>query len=72
MYRNEGELAMEKIIAWFEAYQIDHKVSYANGVPASVSPLGNLKVSKVGNYWAVNGRRVSRKFGQDLAAYFGG
>ena len=61
-----------QMIEWFETYKIDHRVLYADNRPASVSPLGKLAVSKVGNYWSVNGRRVSRKFGQALASYFNG
>lgn len=61
-----------QMIEWFETYKIDHRVLYADNRPTSVSPLGKLAVSKVGNYWSVNGHRVSRKFGQALASYFSG
>jgi len=62
---------MEQIIAWFDAYRIDHKVSYANGVPAFVSPIGKLSVAKTGNHWRVNGKIVSRKFITALKRYYG-
>lgn len=61
---------MEQIIAWFDAYRIDHKVSYVGGVPALVSPIGNLNVSIKGNHCRVNGRPVSRKFVKALKAYY--
>lgn len=59
-----------QMIEWFDAYQIDHRVSYSDNRPVAVSPIGKLSVSKVGNFWSVNGRRVSRKFGTALANYF--
>lgn len=62
---------MEQVIAWFDAYRIDHKVSYVDGVPAFVSPLGKLSVSVNGNHCHVNGRPVSRKFVKALKAYYG-
>lgn len=62
---------METIIAWFDAYRIDHKVSYNNGIPAFVSPLGKLEVTKTGAHWRVNGKIVSRKFIAALKRYYG-
>lgn len=61
---------MNEIIAWFDAYRIDHKVQYANGVAVSVMPIGNLSVHKSGKHWFVNGRVVSRKFVKALRGYF--
>lgn len=61
---------MHAIINWFEVYRIDYKVSYRAGSPVSVSPLGKLDVRANGNYWSVNGKRVSRKFGKALASYY--
>lgn len=63
--------ATAQLIEWFDVYKIDHRVSYEDNRPVAVSPIGKLSVSKVGNYWSVNGRRVSRKFGTALAIYFG-
>ncbi len=63
--------ATVQMIEWFDVYKIDHRVSYESNCPVAVSPIGKLSVSKVGNYWSVNGRRVSRKFGAALASYFG-
>ena len=62
--------ATAQLIEWFDLYKIDHRVSYEDNRPVAVSPIGKLSVSKVGNYWSVNGRRVSRKFGTALATYF--
>lgn len=61
---------MNEIIAWFDAYRIDHKVQYANGVAVSVAPIGKLSVHKAGSNWFVNGRVVSRKFVKALQRYF--
>jgi hypothetical protein len=63
--------ATAQMIEWFDVYQIAHRVSYSDNRPVAVSPIGKLSVSKVGNYWSVNGRRVSRKFGAAIASYFG-
>jgi hypothetical protein len=59
-----------QIIEWFNLYRIDHRVDYVDGKPATVTPLMKLTVCKSGNYWSVNGRRVSRKFGAALVNYF--
>lgn len=63
--------ATAQMIEWFNLYRIAHRVSYSDSAPIAVAPIGNLNVSKVGNFWSVNGRRVSRKFGAAITSYFG-
>jgi len=62
---------MNEVIAWFDAYRIDHKVEYVDGKPARVIPLDKLNAHKTGHQWFVNGRIVSRKFIKVLQGYYG-
>lgn len=62
---------MDEVIAWFDAYRINHKVEYVNGKPARVIPLGKLTAHKTGKHWFVNGKVVSRKFIKALQGYYG-
>ena len=61
---------MENVIGWFEAYRIDHKISWANNTPVRVDPIGKLSLHKNGKNWFCNGRVVSRKFVCALQAYY--
>lgn len=61
---------MTDLTHWFDLYRIDHKVEYVGGVPARIIPLDKLSASKRGNFWYVNGKRVSRKFVAALQRYY--
>ena len=56
---------------WFDLYQIAHKIEYANGTPARITPMDKLVAERKGNnHWYINGKLVSRKFVAALQRYY--